>query len=159
MVKDWCCRECSLQSVERFPAIFGKVPRSGFPSEPGKWKDDFRVVMNESSIEIGEAKEGLNISDFPGFRPSPNCLHLGRVHTEAVGGENIAKVLNRVTTKLTLVGTSVKSVFSEPPKDFLDMSLVFRGVVPINQDIVKIDNDTLVQHVREDVVHEMLECR
>jgi hypothetical protein len=55
-------------------------------------------------------------------------------------------------------GTAVKSVFPEMSEYFFDMFLVVLNVVRIDEDVIQIHDDCNVEKVREDVVHEMLEC-
>jgi len=59
--------------------------------------------------------------------------------------------------ELAFVGASVKSVLSESSEYFSDVGLVFVEVIGIYQDIVEVDDDGDIQHVREDVIHEVLE--
>ena len=51
-----------------------------------------QVALNEPVIEVGEAKEGLNILNFPQLRPVENCLDLVLGHGEPGWGEDISKV-------------------------------------------------------------------
>ena len=42
--------------------------------EPGEWKYDFGVVVDELSIEIGKSEERLDVFDLPRLRPIDDCL-------------------------------------------------------------------------------------
>jgi len=44
-----------------------KVPRGTLLGEMHEWYSDFRVSVNEMSVKVGKAKEGLNFLDFLGF--------------------------------------------------------------------------------------------
>ena len=44
----------------------------------------------------------------------------------------------------------------EPMKYFLKMSFVFGNVVGIDEDVVQIYDDNDINHIRKDVVHELL---
>ncbi len=59
--------------------------------------------------------------------------------------------------KLTFICVSAKSVKMKSLKDFLNMSLVFIGVIRVDQNVIKIYNHKDVHNVREDVIHEALE--
>ena len=59
--------------------------------------------------------------------------------------------------ELTLVRTCVKSVFPEAAKDFFDVLPVRVHVVGEDEDVVEVDDDTVVEEVLENVVHETLE--
>ena len=47
----------------------------------------------------------------------------------------------------------------EPTENFTDVSVVLVDVIRINKDVIKIYDNTNVDHVCEDVVHEMLKGR
>ncbi|KIK37628.1 hypothetical protein CY34DRAFT_92415 [Suillus luteus UH-Slu-Lm8-n1] len=59
----------NIRHPMRFPAILREVPRNILAGKLGEGDDNIRVVEDEPAIEISESKEGLNILDFPGFRP------------------------------------------------------------------------------------------
>jgi hypothetical protein len=65
-----------LECFKGFPTFFGKVPSNILASKPGKGNYDIRVVIDETTIEICESKEGLDILDFPGLRPVKDSLDL-----------------------------------------------------------------------------------
>jgi hypothetical protein len=48
-------------------------------------------------------------------------------------------------------------VFPETGQDFMDMLGMCLGVIGIDQDVIEIVDNTYVEEVRKDVVHEMLE--
>src|SRR5467141_4076865 len=58
--------------------------------------------------------------------------------------------------ELAFVCTGKKSVSLESSEYFPDMGFVLRNVVGIDEDVVQIDDDYDVNHIREDVVHESL---
>jgi len=55
------------------------------------------------------------------------------------------------------VGSSIKTIFSESAKYFSDMFAVKLFVVRVNENVVKVDDCTNVEHVGEDIVHKSLE--
>ena len=57
------------------------------------------------------------------------------------------------------MGARIQTIFTEPTEDFADMSVVLIDVIRINKDVIKGYDNTNVDHVCEDVVHEMLEGR
>ena len=69
--------------------------------------------MDKSPIEVGKAQKGLDILDFPRFRPVLNILNFCRVHSKAVWGKDETKVLNSVRVELAFVSPTVESIFSE----------------------------------------------
>ena len=69
MREDWSGSERFLEKFESGVAFQCEVLCSTFPCEPSKQNCDFRVIMNESPIEVGEAREGLYVFNLPRFRP------------------------------------------------------------------------------------------
>ena len=58
---------------------------------------------------------------------------------------------------MTLVRTGIETMFPETTEDLVDMLLVFRRVVRVDEDVVKVDGNINVEEVAEDVIHESLE--
>ena len=58
--------------------------------------------------------------------------------------------------KFAFICTGEKAVSAKSPQHFLDMAFMLCEVVRIDQDVVQIDNDIDVYHIRENVVHESL---
>lgn len=56
-----------------------------------------------------------------------------------------------------LGGLSVKFVLSESSENLSDVLPVFLQGVGVNQNVVEVHDNTVVEHVAEDVVHEALE--
>ena len=88
--QDWHSGEGLLQRLESRVALIGEVPSGTFMSEMGQQNGDFRVVRNETLIEIGEAQERLDIFDLLGFRPILNDLDIVGGHSEAAQREYMA---------------------------------------------------------------------
>ena len=59
--------------------------------------------------------------------------------------------------ELAFVGASVKSMLSESSEYLADMLSVFGDVVGVDQYVVQVNHYRDVEHVGENVVHEMLE--
>ena len=99
----------------------------------------------------------MYVFDFVGFRPIKNSLDLLLVHVKAFSGEDIAEVFDFIFVPFTFGWTSVKAILVESPKYFLDMSFVLRHIVRVNEDIIKVNDNTDIEHICEDFVHIMLE--
>jgi hypothetical protein len=56
---------------------------------------DFRVVLNETSVEVAEAEEGLEVFEFSGAGPIRDSEDFGRVHLDTTVGNNYPEILNR----------------------------------------------------------------
>ncbi|KIO04664.1 hypothetical protein M404DRAFT_142788, partial [Pisolithus tinctorius Marx 270] len=102
-----------LQAEESRAALLGKVPRSTLLREASEWNDDVGVVINESSVEICEAKERLDVLHLPRLRPVVDCLNLLSGHGETGGRKNITEVLHRVGVKLALLWLGIKAMLSK----------------------------------------------
>jgi len=50
-------------------ALIREVPRGTLAGKTCKWNSDFRVPIDETMVEVGKAKERLNVLDFLGFGP------------------------------------------------------------------------------------------
>src|SRR5882672_2983987 len=50
-------------------------------------------------------------------------------------------------------------MFAESAENFVDMLAVFRGIVRVDQNVVKIDRNADIKQVVEDIVHEALKSR
>ncbi|KIN96104.1 hypothetical protein M404DRAFT_164075 [Pisolithus tinctorius Marx 270] len=131
-----------LQAEESRAALLGKVPRSTLLCEASEWNDDVGVVINESSVEICETKERLDVSHLPQLRPVADCLNLLSGHGETGGRKNITKVLDGVGVKLALLWLGIKAMLSKVA-EYLFYMFVMR-----------------LHHVCKDAIDESLEsCR
>ena len=72
-----------LEKFESRAAFRGEVPCSTFPCELGKQNCDFRVIMNESPVEVGEAKERLYVFNLSRFQPLLDNLNFLIGHCQA----------------------------------------------------------------------------
>ncbi|KIN95102.1 hypothetical protein M404DRAFT_166698 [Pisolithus tinctorius Marx 270] len=128
-----------LQAEESGAALLGKVPRSTLSREASERNDDVGVVINESSIEICETKERLDVSHLPRLRPVADCLNLLSRHGETRGRKNITEVLDRVGVKLTLLWLGIKTMLSKAAEYLFYMFAV------------------RLHHVRKDAINKPLE--
>ncbi|KIO00037.1 hypothetical protein M404DRAFT_153735 [Pisolithus tinctorius Marx 270] len=130
-----------LQAEESRVALLGKVPRSTLSCEASERNDDVRVVINESSVEICEAEERLDVSHLPWLRPVTDCLNLLSGHGETRGGKNITEVLDGVRVKLALLQLGIKTMLSKAVEYLFYMFVV------------------QLHHVRKDAINKLLEGR
>ena len=99
----------------------------------------------------------MNVLDIPRFQPVQDSLDFVRGHPESLGGQDIAEIFNSIGMELTLIRTSIKSVFPKASEDFPDMLPVLGGIIRIDEDVIKVDDNRNVNHVGKDVVHKTLE--
>ena len=80
--------------------------------------------MDESTVEVRKSEEGLNVLNFPRFRPIGNGLNFLRRHGESVGRETETEVLGGGGMELTFLWLGEEIVLSETSEDFADMFLM-----------------------------------
>ncbi|KIO08093.1 hypothetical protein M404DRAFT_134957 [Pisolithus tinctorius Marx 270] len=102
-----------LQVEESGVALLGKVPRSTLSHEASEWNNDVRVVINESSVEICETEERLDVSHLLWLRPVTDCLNLLSGHGETRGRKDITEVLDGARVKLALLRLGIKTMLSK----------------------------------------------
>ncbi|KIO07417.1 hypothetical protein M404DRAFT_136891, partial [Pisolithus tinctorius Marx 270] len=135
-----------LQVEEGGATLLGKVPRSTLSCEASEQNDDVRVVINELSVEICKAKEGLDVSHLPQLRPVMDCLNLLSGHGETGGRKNITEVLNGVRMELALLWLGIKTMLSKVAEYLFYMFIVY--------------HDADIKHVCKDAINKSLEsCR
>src|SRR5467141_2308418 len=127
-------------------ALIGKVPGGTLAGKTCKRNCDFGVSENETTVEVGETEEGLNILDFPRFGPILDNLDLVRGHGEAFGRQHVSEVFAGSDVELAFVCTGKKSVSAESSEYFPNMGFVLGNVVGIDEDVVQIDDDYDVDH-------------
>src|SRR5207245_9603749 len=113
--------------------------------------------VDETTVKVGKAKEGLHVLDFPWFRPVADCLDLFRSHGEPLRREAEAEVFDGGGMELTLFRFSIELVFTEVSEDFLDMSLVRLLVLGVDEDVIEVYDNTHVQEVCKDAINKPLE--
>jgi hypothetical protein len=88
--------------------------------------------VNETSIEICEAEEGLDVAEFPRFGPILDGLHLFVGHGETLGQKVVPEEFYRGSVKFTFIFMGKKVVLAKSPKDFFDVILVQGRVVGVD---------------------------
>src|ERR1700679_1175924 len=104
--------ELLFQEIKRGTAIAIEVPDGMFAGEPRERDNNVGIAMNEPSIEVTKTQKGLNILNFTRFWPVHNDLNLILGHSESVGGDNKAEVLDTIFVELAFRGRGVKTVFA-----------------------------------------------
>ena len=157
VVQNWSGSECLLQVVKGGTHFFIKLEAGVFVCKAGERNDNIGVVVDEASVEVGETKEGLDILDFPWLGPVLYDFDLVGSHGESIWRQDISEVFYSIGVKFTFVSSRVKTVFPQSAEDFFDVFLMGRLIGRINEDVVKVHDNTNIDHVREHVVHKPLE--
>ena len=78
-------------------------------------------------------------------------------HYKAFGRQDVAKVFDSVTVKLAFLRLSIQPVHPKSLEYFFNLLMVSKLIRKVDKNIVKVDNYTNIEHICEDVVHEVLE--
>ena len=116
--------------------LIGEVPRNTLAGETRERNGDSRVTIYESTIEVGETKEGLNVLDFAWFRPILDDLDFVGGHSQAVGREHISEVFTGSDVEFTFICTGKKAVSAESAEYFPDVFFMLREVIGIDQYVI-----------------------
>ena len=133
MGKDGSCREgYYFEGIEQTPTLLGKVPRGVLLGEPSEGDHDVGVIINESTIEIGEAQKGLDILYLSGLRPVADGLDFVLGHCQSRGCETVPKVLHGFRVELTFFRFGIQAVLLQTAKHFPNVCSVILLIVQID---------------------------
>src|SRR6266511_4911343 len=96
--------KCFLKHGKSHMCLVGKLECDSFAGESDEQYNNVRIVENEATVKISEAKEGLHILHFLWLGPILNYLNFCLVHGESLRRQNVPKVLYSLRVKLTFVG-------------------------------------------------------
>ena len=74
--------------------------------------------MNEPPIEVGKAKEGLNIFDLPRFQPLLDNLDFLVSHCQAEACQDTSEELNGISVPFAFICFGVGTMFPEVLEQF-----------------------------------------
>ena len=124
MSEDRSRSEGLLQEVESRVTVIGEFPRSVFAGEPHKRNNNVGVVVDESTVEVCESKEGLDVLNFLQFWPVGNGLDFLCRHRESIGRKTETEVLGGGGMELTFLWLGKEIVLVEALEDFVDVFLM-----------------------------------
>ena len=93
------------------------MKRCVFLCEVSKGSHNTGVSVDESTIKIGKAEEGLDFLEIAGGWPVADYFGFGRVHSDSFGGDDEAEVLGGVGVEVAFFGFGVKVMVSEAFQD------------------------------------------
>src|SRR5882724_11458928 len=117
---------------------------------------DFGISIDEMTVEIGKAEEGLDVLDFSWYWPILDNLDIVRGHGEAFGRQHVSEVFTRSDVELAFVCTGKKSISTESVEYFPNVEFMLGNIVGIDEDVIQIYDDYDVIHICENVVHKSL---
>ena len=124
--------------------------------KPRERNDDVGVVVDKTMVEVRESKEGLDVLNFPQFRPIGDGLNFLRGHGESIGRETETEVLGGGGMELTFLWLGEEIVLSEASEDFTDVFLMGLEVLGVYQDVIQIDDNTDIEEICEDTIDKSL---
>ena len=110
-VKDGLGEEKAFEGVEGGLAGRGPVPGEVLFGEVKEGTSDVGVVRNEPSVEVGEAKERVDIVHFSWCGPICDAIELNGVHGQLAGFDDHSKVFHLVGGELAFLEFQVKVEF------------------------------------------------
>jgi len=86
------------------------------------------------------------------------CFIVG--HGKARKKKNVSQILYKLGVKFAFLYFGIKTSLVKMLEYFLNMPVMFRHVIQVDEYIIQIYHDTDIQEVRENVIHKLLEgCR
>jgi len=156
-VENWFQQKEGFESVERGLAGGSPIPLEILFCEVDEGMSDIGVVRDESSVEVGEAKEEVYILDFSWGWPFGNSVKFDGIHSELAGFDNHSEVFYLVCGKLAFLKFEVQVKFSHSLEDTLSAFLVSSGVGGEDEEVIHVDDEPpFCDHVPEGIVHESL---
>ena len=157
MSEDWSRGKGLLQEVESGVTIVSEFPRSVFAGKPCERNNNVRVVVDESTVEVHESEEGLDVLHLPWFWPIRDGLNFLCRHGKSVRGKTETQVLSGSGMEFTFLWLGKEIVFSEASKDFVDVFLMGLEVLGVYQDVIQIDDNADIKEIHEDAIDKSLE--
>ena len=119
---------------------------------------DVGVIRDETSVEVGKAKERSNILDFLGGGPAGDTVQLYGIHGKLTRFDNHAEVFYFGSGEATFLQFEVEVQFRHALEDVFGAFTVSFFVGGEDKKVVHInDKPSFGDHVTERVVHESLE--
>ena len=98
----------------------------------------------------------MNILDFLRLWPVLNNLYFVIRYGKAKRRKDISQILYQLGVKFTFFCFGIKTSLTEMLEYFLNMLVMFRHVIWVDEYIIQIDYNTDIQKIREEVIHESL---
>jgi len=139
-VKDGFLQEKGFEGVKGGLAGGSPVPLEVLFCKVDEGAGNVGVVRNESSVEVGKAKEGAYVLDFSWGWPFGNSVKFDGVHSELTRFDNHSEVFYLVSGKLAFLKFEMQVEFSHSLEDALSVLLVSGGIRGEDEEVVHIDN-------------------
>ncbi len=83
-----------------------------------------RVVIDEATIKIAKAEEGLNVFYLSRSWPFRDSTDLFLIHSQARRRQDEAEILHGLNVEFAFLGATEQAVFAESSEDFADVLAV-----------------------------------
>ena len=80
---------------------------------------DFRVIVDESTVKVAKAKEGLNFLDFGRTWPFSNALDFGGIHADVSIVNYNTKAFNGSLIKRAFLRLEIEVILGEAAENFM----------------------------------------
>ena len=94
MDKDWGSGECGFERLEGLLSSGIPPERDVLSGESGQGHDDFGVVVDEATLEIGESKKRLDVTNGARCGPFVYDASLLGIHGKTVGSDDEAQIFD-----------------------------------------------------------------
>jgi len=135
-LQDRCRGEGFLQVIKRSLAFGVPFKIDIFLGELVEGPRGPREVVDEAAVEFGESDELLELGQVAGGRPVRNSLDFGGIHTQAITGNEEAKVLNFTPEKLALLRFKPKGMLAQSFKYAADCFFVVDSLLSVDHNVV-----------------------
>src|SRR6266581_4453955 len=107
MCQDGGRHEGVFEKMESGTTVIRENPRGPFAGEVRQGDHNVGVLVDETLVEVCEAKEQLNVLDLTGFGPVLDGFHFLGGHGKSSWGKDIPKVLHSIHMELALLGIGI----------------------------------------------------
>jgi len=157
-MENWFQQEKGFESVERSLASRGPVPLEVFLGKVDEGTGDVGVVWDESTVEVGKAKEGAYVLNLSWGWPLGDAIEFDWVHGQLTGFDNHSEVFYLICGEFAFLKFEVQIEFSHALEDTFGAFLMSSRVGGEDKEVVHVDDEpSFCDHVSEGVVHEPLE--
>lgn len=105
--------------------LFGSPNPIFLSGKTGEGLGNAGVLLDETTVEVGEAKEGLEFSLARRCWPSCNTFNFNRIHLHISSTNDYPKILNLCSFKRTLLMLEIEFVLSKDLKNLLNNDAMF----------------------------------
>ena len=130
------------------------VKLNGLLGQLGQRRRDGAEVFDEPTVIASRTEERTHVSSLGWCGPLLDGLHLALHHSDTVTTDDVTKELDLSLEQLTLGLLGVKLLATEDVEYDTNVLLVPLGGLGVDEDVVKEDDDEVIQLLAEGLVHQ-----